>query len=218
MRNLKSLAVCVVIALVMGVSGQTTQMARPSADEMLDRPLPGNEVEYLTTSNAFSRALGGVGLAGGSVRILDCRGDYFKQLWSPLDKTLRQALDTIVEMDPRYRWQLADEVIDLLPATGEPALLQTRIREFSVEDITSAIDTVTPLLKLPEVNKAMTELNLKPGVGVFITSRTPKPFSVTLKNVTLQQALNAIARAQGRAVWDYVETHCEDRHEVVIRF
>ena len=217
-EKLKGLACWFVIALVIAAPGQTTQSAKPSTDEMLERSLPGNEVDYFTTTDAFHMSLGRIGMIGGSVRILDCHGDYFKQLWSPLNKTLRQALVTIVETDSRYRWQVADEVINLLPAAGEPALLQTRISEFRAENITSGIDTVTPLLKLPEVQKAMHDLNLKPGIAVFVTSPSRKPFSVTCKGLTLRQVLNAIARAQGRIVWDYVETHCGDRNEVIIRF
>lgn len=204
MRNLKSLTICVVIGLVIAVSGQTTQIAKPSADQMLERSLAGNEVDYFSTTDAFHKSLGRIGMAGGSVRILDCNGDYFKQVWSPLNKTLRQALDTIVEVDPRYRWQVVDEVINLLPATGEPALLQTRIKEFRVENISLAMDTLSPLLALPEVKKAMDDLHLKEGIAGFFTSPSPKPFSVKCENVTLRQALNAIARAEGRAVWDYV--------------
>lgn len=218
MRNMKSLTICVVIGLVIAVSGQTTQIAKSYVDQMLERSLPGNEVDYFATTDAFHMSLGDVGMAGGSVRILDCNGDYFKQVWSPLNKTLRRALDTLVENDPRYRWQVADGVINLLPAAGEPALLQTRIKEFRAENISLAIDTINPLLKLPEVEKAMDDLHLKHGVSVYITSPSPKPFSVKCENVTLRQVLNAIARAEGRAVWDYVETHCYQQNEVIIRF
>ena len=220
MRNLKSRTICVVLFSVMAVSGQTTQIAKPSADEMLERSLPGNEVESLTTSNAFSRALGHVGIAGGAARVLGCEGDYFRQLWSPINKTLRQALDTIVETDPGYRWQLVDGVINLVPAEREPALLSTKISKFRVTDVTSALDALSQLLALPEVKTAMEDLHLKPGIALIShwSSPNPKPFTVTCKGVTLRQALNAIAHAQGRATWDYVETHCDQRNEVIIRF
>ena len=214
----KSPAMLGFLLLVIAVSGQTTQIAKPSIDETLERSLGGNEVDYSSTTDAFHKSLGRIGMAGGSVRILDCNGDYFKQAWSPLNKTLRQALDTLVENDPRYRWQVADGVINLLPAAGEPAFLKTRIVEFRAENITLAMDTVTPLLKLPEVQKAMDDLNLKPGIAGFITSPSRKPFSVECKGMTLRQALNAIVRAQGRGVWGYVETHCYQQNEVIITF
>lgn len=152
------------------------------------------------------------------VHVRGCEQDNLKQAWTPLNKSLRQGLDTIVRADPRYRWEVVDEVINLLPAGGEPALLKTRINEFHVENMNSAIDALGPVLALPEVKKAMKGLRLKPGIVLFITSRSSKPFSVKCEGVTLRQALNAIARAQGKAIWDYFEVHCNGRDEVVIRF
>jgi hypothetical protein len=218
MKNFKSFTICAVVVLAMIASGQTPRIVKPSADEMLERRLPGNEVEYFTTRDAFSMGLSGVGMAGGGARVLGCEGDYFKQLWGPMNKTLRQALDTIVETDPRYRWELVDGVINLLPAKAEPALLQTHISEFRVENMFSAMDALSPLLALPEVKKAMDDLHLKPGIAVFVSSVSRKPFSVKCKNVTLRQALNAIALAQGHITWDYVELHCGGKDEVIVRF
>jgi hypothetical protein len=84
MKSLKGLTLGTIVVLAPSVSGLTTKIAKPSVDDILERSLPGNEVEYLTTSNAFSTALGGVGIAGGKARVLSCEGDYFKQLWSPI--------------------------------------------------------------------------------------------------------------------------------------
>jgi len=218
MKSLKSLAIALVMVFALTASGQTAQKAKPSADELLERPLPGSQIEYLSTTDAFYISLGGVGMPGGAAWTLGCEQDNSTQVWIPLNKTLRQALDTIVERDTRYRWEMVDGTVNLLPATGEPALLQTRINDFHVENTVSAIAALGPLLALPEVKKAMNDLHLKPGIAVFISPGSPKPFSVACKGVTLRQALNAIARAQGRAVWDYIEIHCQDRNEVVIRF
>lgn len=220
MRNLKGLTISAVVMLAMSVSGQTAQTERPSVDERLERPLPGNELEYFNTTSAFRIAMGSVRMPGGAARILGCEGDDFKQLWSPWNKTLRQALDSLVEADPRYSWQVVGGVINLLPADGEPALLKTRISQFSVRDLTSSLDALGQLQTLPEVKKGMEDLHLKPGIALisYWPSPNPKPFSVECKNVTLREALNAIARAQGRDIWDYVEVHCAGKDEVVIRF
>lgn len=66
----------------------------------------------------------------------------------------------------------------------------------------------------------MEELGLKAGIALFVSpgSSHAKAFSVRVKDVTLRQALNAIARAEGTYIWGYIETHCEGRNEVVIRF
>ena len=220
MKNVKRLSICVIVVVALTVYGQTPQKAKLSADERLERLLPGGQIEYRTTVDIFHGSLGAVGMPGGATQILGCEQDNMKRAWSPLNKSLRQALDAIVETDTRYRWQIADGVINLLPAEGEPALLRTRIRKFHVTDVTSALDALNQLIALPEVKEGMDALHLKPGIAAisYWSSPNPKPFSVAFKNVTLRQALNAIAAASGKHIWDYVETHCNERNEVVIRF
>jgi hypothetical protein len=138
----------------------------------------------------------------------------------PAGSPLHQVLDAIVGTDRRYGWHIENGVVNLLPAAGEPSLLQTRLVRFRVEKSYSVFDALGRLLVLDEVKKRMEELRLKPGIALFVSGQSPHPkeFSVHCKDVTLREALNAIARAQGRAVWDYLETHCEGRNEVVIRF
>jgi hypothetical protein len=218
MKSLKSLTLGTIFVLALGVSGQTAKIVKPSTDDLMERQLPGDGTDYLSTTDAFYNSLGGVGMPGGAERIVGCEQDNAKQAWSPMNKSLRQALDTIVEADPRYRWEVVDQVINLLPATGEPALLQTRISEFHVENMFSAMDALSPLLALPEVRKAMDDLHLKPGITLISSWRSPTAISVTCTNVTLRQALNAIARAHGRVAWGYIETDCAGKDEVVIRF
>jgi hypothetical protein len=221
MKNWKGLTICVVLAQALTIFGQTGRPERlSSADEMLARQVPGGDLEYLTTTTIFFRSLGGVGAAGGMVTIRNCDGDNSKQAWQPIVQPLRRVLDTMIEADPRYRWQAEDGIINLLPADGEPALLGTRISKFRVKDITSALEALSKLLALPEVKKGMEDLHLKPGIAPisYWSSPNPKPFSVRCEGVTLKQALNSIARAQGRIVWDYLELHCAGKDEVVIRF
>jgi hypothetical protein len=68
------------------------------------------------------------------------------------------------------------------------------------------LDALDQLVRLPEVEKAREDLALKPGVAIILSSKSPqaKELSLNLKGVTLRQALNAIARAQGSAIWDYI--------------
>jgi hypothetical protein len=108
----------------------------------------------------------------------------------------------------------------VLPAAGEPAFLSTPISELDVRNVTSADWPLGKLQASPEVKKAMRDLGLRWGVTLFVSGQSPHPasFSVHCKDVTLKGALNAIARAQGFAAWDYVETHCDGKDEVVIRF
>lgn len=218
----KSLKVCIIVGLLtLSVLGQTRQETKNLLpDDILERPVPGNDLEYYATTDAFYASLGRARVAGGMVKIVSCEEDKFKQALRPMGSPLRQILDAIVVADTRHRWEVQDGVINLLPADGEPALLGIRITEFQAKNVTSARDALSQLMALPEVKKGRDDLNLKPGVALINSLSSPNPpaFSVRCKNATLRDALNAIARAQGQAIWEYIEIHCDGKHEVVIRF
>lgn len=43
-------------------------------------------------------------------------------------------------------------------------------------------------------------------------------YTLDLTNVTLREALNAIARSNGKGVWEYRERHCNAKYEFQIQF
>ena len=213
------------VMLIYGVAGlEMAQSANTVGDnrpkDLLERQVPGYNPERLTTFSAFSSALTFTLSPGGIVRIRSCSEEPTTYTWRPAGSKLRETLDSIVLADPRYRWQLTDGVINVLPVSGEPASLSTRIRELDVRNVTSASWPLGKLQALPEVKKAITDLRLRWGVTLFASGQPPHPasFSVHCRDVTLREALNAIARAQGIAVWDHVESHCDGKDEVIIRF
>lgn len=222
MNKMNSLTMCIGVGiLVIVASGQTRRVATPSMpDDFLERQVQGRDLEYFTTTDAFYASLDRTRSAGGRVRIVNCEDDTFKRPWTPSGSPLRKVLDAIVAVDSRYQWQMQDGVINLLPVAGEPALLGIRINEFRAQEATSAREALGKLLALSEVREGMDGLHLKPGVALIDSWASPNPpaFSVHCKGVTLRQALNAIALSQGSAIWDYVEIHCQERNEVVIRF
>ena len=218
---MKVLITCILSSLFLLIVFASPQEAQENASEdILLRKVPGNELEFLSTRNVFYSSLWLTHLPGGMVRLVDCEPDTLMQSWKPSNSPLSQFLDTLVATDPRYRWQMQDGVINLLPAAGEPALLKTRLSKFEVEDIASAREALARLLALSEVKKGMRDLHLKPGIAIITGSSPPNApkFSVKQNGGTLRQALNAIAYAQGRSIWEYIEIQCNGRHEVVIRF
>jgi hypothetical protein len=148
------------------------------------------------------------------------RRNGFKQPFDSKGLKLSQVLDSIAEADPRYRWVVEDGTINVLPHDDEPELLKTRIPDFRVDDVASANAALGSLLTMPEVKRAMNALGLNHGLVLLLKPSSPRPrkFSVSSKDASLREALNSIARAHGREIWDYVELHCNDRSEVVIRF
>jgi hypothetical protein len=212
-------SICFLLVAFLFTRGAHLQSSKLSED-VLRMSVPGDEVKELTTTDAFYSSLGRTGVPGGLVDLRSCGQRDQKHTWSPKNSELRQVLDALVTTDKRYRWTTDEGVLNLLPVAGEPSILQTRINKFHVQDAASASAALDRLLALPEIKEAMRKLHLQQGITLVLESSLPhpKPFSVFIETATLRQALNAIARAQGHGIWQYLETQCRRRKELVIRF
>lgn len=165
--------------------------------------------EELTAEEAFVNTLVNAALPGGFVSKSVCNTEAAKRSFSTADLPLVEALNLITRLDPGYRWHFEQGVVNLIPVTGEPELLRTRIREYRVDEVANARFAINQLLNLLEVRQAASRLKLKEGIdfGGLSSSRDLK-LSVHCQNVTVREALNAITRAHGRAIWRYSEWHC----------
>lgn len=223
MRNINSLFVTIIILwlpqLILSQSGHgTNQMP---AEDSLERKVPGDTLEYLTTRQAFSQGLRLTRTAGGVASIAsDCEEEPITQRWMPLGASLRNVLDAIVSKDLRYRWDFDDGVINLIPRDGEPALLSTHIRRFLLDKPTAIDYAVNQLLALPEVQEQESRLHISPGVQLLSGPVPMHDTKITLQleNITLKEMLNAIVRTHGRAVWSYREHHCGGQRVFLITF
>jgi hypothetical protein len=175
-----------------------------------------------TSLGRFSLALAGAHLPGGYVWLRKCGTE--EEPMFPLDSRalpLKDVLDSIVRMDPRYKWQNEKGIINLLPAEGEPVLLNVRIRHYKVDaDLNQAL---RELLRLPEVTSGASSLGLKLNTARLLVGPSPiYPFSLRIKvdvsDITLRDALNALVRAHGRAIWEYREFRCNGTNEFSVNF
>jgi hypothetical protein len=205
--------------LAFGIRGRTEQEPKnqPSGGT-IEHQAGRSELEFPRTRDAFSGVLSAARLPGGIATITNGEDEPVKHSNVPVNGALREALDVIIRADPQYEWFDDDGVVNILPLSGEPALLTTRIKEFYVEDL-SVDSALNRLLQLPEIRKKWEELGLSSGID-FLGLRSPRPRKITMQcqDVTLREALNAIARTHGRAVWSYSEWHCHGRREVRINF
>jgi hypothetical protein len=190
-------------------------------NNILEHHVDGVDLEYISTVQAFSKALLQASVPGGIVRMSSCAGDVVIHKWQPLGSSLRNVLDSIEKADPQYRWSMANEVINALPVAGEPALLKTRIGEFKVKKVALASMALSKLMATPEVRDALSHLHLNEALkaGSFpLPDKARKERTVQCGDVTLREALNAIALAFGNAVWFYREDHCNGKDEYSIDF
>jgi hypothetical protein len=210
--------ICVInifLACIVLAQQESTQMSRPQ--DILAQDVFAIEAQSYTTPEAFHASLSGARAAGGVVTINGCEEDNFKRRWNPQGQPLGEVLNEIVGADPRYRWEKQDGAINLLPASGEPVLLQTQIGEFSIRT-SSSLDALNQLKNRAEVKNAMSNLHLRGGLTIIMHLSNSTEFSLHFRGGTLRKALNAIALSKGNDIWKYNEIHCGERNEVTITF
>jgi len=170
----------------------------------------------VTTREALLEVLRSQGVPGGIIIPSQC--DEPPRHRRPSGSSLRELLNSIVAADPQYQWRIDGGMVNLIPAGYVSTLLKVRIARFRAEHVRTPNEALGKLFDTPEVQKAMTDPAvgsrlLRGGIGYYDpnpdASGGIKTFSVSRDNVTVREALNAIAHADGRAVWVYKQGRCK---------
>jgi hypothetical protein len=181
-----------------------------------DKPLP-----------AFSAFEGTLLLAGvpGGVAFVEGCSDQPLPMVHPHGTTLREVLNSITADHSAYAWKIRNGVVNLEPSAGTPALLRIRLNTYDSGDLTDGASAVTFLSSSPEVERSAAKLNLAHNVsgnalGSMAQGPPPpkRPLGIRLHDVTLLDALNAIARGNKHGVWVYREIRCGAVHQFDISF
>jgi hypothetical protein len=193
------------------------------SSRLLDRQAKGANLKNVMVGQAAVNALLDAGTPGGVAKVSDCNEATY--IFRPRDSSLRGVLDSIVSTDPRYIWEVKDNVINVIPRNKLSPFLAVRISRFDLTDVESPREALSQLLALPELQKAQLSLGphaVQGGVHVFGPQGSPpketKKISVSLKGVTVREALNAIARADGSAVWWFRQSECGGRKTFSLDF
>lgn len=199
--------------------GQTVNQS----DNLLNLQAKGPNLKNVMVGQAVVNALINAGAPGGVATVDDCNEQVI-HIFTPRDSSLRGVLDSIVSTDPRYTWEDKDHVINVLPSNGLPPFFAVRISRFETSMAETPNEALFQLLAIPAVRQA--QLNLgrhaaQGGVYVFCPGCPPKEtkkVSVNLKGITVREALNAIARAHGSAVWRFSQSECGGRKSFSLDF
>ena len=207
-------------SVMVAVVSHTRQVANQPA--VLDRQAKGATLQNVMVDQAVVNALLDAGAPGGVAKESGC--NEATSTFSPRDSSLRGVLDSIVSADPRYTWEVKDDVINVLPRHGAPPFLAVRISKFDLHEVESPRAALSQLLAIPEVRRAQVSLGrhaVQGGVHVFCPGCPPgetKKISMSLRDVTVREALNAIARAHGNAVWRFGQRECGGRKSFSLDF
>jgi len=224
MRAFMSLFSATLLAVALLPSlGVSRQVASAPQEDVLSRSAMIGD-ESLPVFSAFQGALQMSGVPGGVAFMEGC-SDQPLPMVRPHGATLREVLNSITAGDSVYAWRMREGVVNLEPSTGLPALLGIHLNTYDSREVTEAVSAVTFLSSSPDVTRAATKLGLAqnvlgPGLGGMAQGPPPpkKPLGIRLHDVTLVDALNAIARANKHGVWTYRETHCGSIHQFNLSF
>lgn len=178
------------------------------------------EIETLHARRVFVDALSTERLPGGMVWQVNC-GDDTPRIKADLSRLqMNEKLNLIINAYPQYRLRKENGVINLILETGYPVLLRTKLSSYQVDREQTATIALEKLLSLPEFKEAASRLGLKPALSFGgLSSLRDENITLSLTNVTVYEALNAIARAHGRAIWNYTEfVECDGKKEYSIKF
>lgn len=207
-------AFSLMVAAAMTAIGQEVAQRPSGGSEVLTRSVGSLSSFPVPTAYAFRDTMLATGLPGGEVNVEACTTTP-KKLISVKGQTLREALDSITKADPRYRWELHEVVVNLVPADGLPSLLQYHLSVYDSGDAADPTSAAAYLFGLPELRDQAARLGLTQAIccsalGAIVPGppATRKPLNVLLKNVTVQDALNALVRLKDGGLWSYHEQRC----------
>jgi hypothetical protein len=206
MKTIQVLIRSAVVALLIGITQIASSQKVTDSSDILNRPTGGVQLQNPTTPDILSQALINAGVPGGIAVRSHC-GRFESRFLSPANTTLRGVLDAVVAAEPEYSWNVDEGVVNFVPRDNEPLFLRSMVSRLEVRE-EEPNEALFQLLALPEVDKvARAELGLHSVTGgpyaVMMDGSMPerKKLSLSLTNVTVREALNAIARAHGSAVW-----------------
>lgn len=223
MNMSKRLIIVLCISLMLTASSNRGQTVNQSVD-LLNSPAKGSNLKNVMVGQAVVNALINAGAPGGVATVYDCSPPATYS-FTPRDSSLNGVLDSIVSADPRYRWEVRDRLINVLPRSGLPPFFAVRIPKFEISGAKTPNEALFQLLAIPEVRQAQLNLGrhaVQGGVYPFCPQgclgKNTKEISVSLKDVTVREALNAIARADGSAVWRFSRWECSGRKSFSLDF
>ena len=218
MKRIKVLTSVAAAALLIGIPRFIWSQKAIDSTDILNRPSEGVQLSNATTPDILAQALTNAGVPGGIAVRSNC-GVLEHRFLSPSKKTLRGVLDAVSSADPEYSWNVDHGVVNFVSRDDEPRLLKTIVSKLEVSSA-EPNEALSQLLALPEVAKAAGgELGFQTVTGgpyAFMMDGS-KPerqkVSLSLTNVTVREALNAIARTHGTAVWILVrQDDCGPNH------
>ena len=117
--------------------------------------------------------------------------------------SVRDVLNSIIEADPRYKWEETGGVVNVLPRSDSDDFLATVIAEFQIGR-QSQLDLRQALFDSPEVKSKLDSMGVRPLNTELMSSAAKDVFSITpvvLSNATVKDVLNHVIKCSNVHYW-----------------
>jgi hypothetical protein len=116
--------------------------------------------------------------------------------------TVRDVLDAFIKENPRYRWELVNGIINVLPRESQDSILEIMVHNFNLSNMN--VDELSlAIADLPEISAKLNKMKVSPA-KVLVDTGEPKEtprFSITLQDLTLREILNELLRKGHSNYW-----------------
>jgi hypothetical protein len=139
--------------------------------------------------------------------------------------TLRQVLDSIVQQEPVYRWEIVDGVINFVPTRERDpffeALLSTPVAHFDPGKWTVIFAVRDAIGDIPEVKRLLNSQHKTVAkysdYAMYPSIYTKKDVDLKVSNTTVRGVLNRIIRDSDHKGWS-IGWQAGDKNVVSLRF
>jgi hypothetical protein len=135
---------------------------------------------------------------------------------------LTDVLDSIIAQDPEYRWEINDEVINIIPVRNRSPFLEKFLaisnEKFEPPQGLTHYEMRQAILNLPKVSELLLKNKVKllvldsPGLNFY-----PDSYEVNMERTTTRSILNRLVRDGNPKIW-VVSTDGKENDRLVVSF
>jgi hypothetical protein len=195
---------------------QTPQHVNPLESKLVTGSQTTTSVNHISSLLRLARVWGGIESYG-----TDCAPPAEYRI-PPIEGTLQDGLVQLKSQDNSLIWKIQGDGILISRHPQLTSILDTKLSEFSFYGSDAPDKTTDRLLNLPVVKDqiARLKLTLRPpelGFAQLPVNAGPQK-QISLKSLTLRQALNAIAGADHPRVWLYEQSTCAGQTTILVQW
>ncbi|MGJ5819414.1 hypothetical protein [Paludibaculum fermentans] len=184
------------------------------------RFLTGYHSEQPSAFEAISILLRVAEVPSGFAALRTCEADIPVAIQVPAGMELQAALNEVLALTgAAYREEERNGVVNVLPLSGTPALLNVRIEKLTIKDPSNLTLSLSQMEETPAFHQTLLAMGASMWASFVSVSslrqpgdpEPPKSQPLEIRDMPVIDVLNLLALRHGQAVWLYRENRCTGR-------